>query len=42
MKKIESKQATVVTQVINELLADWIPYIQAFTADNRKEVLMRI
>jgi len=37
MKKIESKQAAVVTQAINELLIDWIPYLHTITADNGKE-----
>lgn len=37
MKKIESKEATVVTNSINQLLADWSPYILTITADNGKE-----
>ncbi len=37
MKKIQSKQATVVTKAINELLEDWKPYLHTITADNGKE-----
>jgi len=37
MKKVASKEAVVVTQAINELLEDWMPYIHTITADNGKE-----
>ncbi len=37
MKKIASKESSVVTAAINELLEDWIPYINTITADNGKE-----
>jgi len=37
MKKIISKESDVVTSAINELLEEWIPYINTITADNGKE-----
>ena len=37
MKKVESKEAQVVTEAIIELLTDWKPYINTITADNGKE-----
>jgi len=37
MKKVGSKEAVVVTAAINDLLEDWIPYINTITADNGKE-----
>jgi len=37
MKKVKSKNATVVATAINELLEEWIPYIHTITADNGKE-----
>jgi IS30 family transposase len=37
MKKLESKEAKVVTIAINELLNGWIPYIHTITSDNGKE-----
>ncbi len=37
MKKVKSKEAIVVAQAMNELLEDWIPYIQTITSDNGKE-----
>ena len=37
MKKVGSKEAVVVTAAINDLLEDWIPYINTLTADNGKE-----
>lgn len=37
MKKIASKESDVVTEAINELLEEWIPYIRTITADNGKE-----
>jgi IS30 family transposase len=37
MKKVKSKEASVVTAGINELLEEWIPYIHTITADNGKE-----
>ena len=37
MKKVASKEAKVVTSAINEILEDWIPYINTITADNGKE-----
>lgn len=37
MKNIASKEAKVVTPAINEILEDWIPYINTITADNGKE-----
>ena len=37
MKKVASKEATVVTIAINEILEDWKPYLRTITADNGKE-----
>lgn len=37
MKNIESKEAKVVANAINELLEDWLPYIHTMTSDNGKE-----
>ena len=37
MKKVETKEATVVSQAINELLAEWSPFIHTMTSDNGKE-----
>ena len=37
MKKVASKQASVVTQAITEILEDWKPYLHTITADNGKE-----
>ena len=37
MKKVKSKEATVVAQAMNELLEDWVPYIQTITSHNGKE-----
>lgn len=37
MKKVNSKESDEVTQAINELLEEWIPYINTITADNGKE-----
>lgn len=37
MKKIESKNSTVVANAINELLEDWLPYIHTMPSDNGKE-----
>jgi IS30 family transposase len=37
MKKIPSKQSSVVTEAITELLEDWKPYLYTITADNGKE-----
>jgi IS30 family transposase len=37
MRKIPSKQASVVTQGITTLLEDWKPYLYTITADNGKE-----
>lgn len=37
MKKVESKEAAVVTRAINSLLEEWIPYLHTITADNGKE-----
>ena len=37
MKKVKSKEATVVSQAINELLAEWSPFIHTITSDNGKE-----
>lgn len=37
MKKVISKEATVVTEAINSLLEEWIPYLHTITADNGKE-----
>jgi IS30 family transposase len=37
MKKVASKEATVVTKAINEILEDWKPYLRSITADNGKE-----
>ena len=37
MKKIPSKQASVITEAITTLLEDWKPYLKTITADNGKE-----
>ena len=37
MKKVKSKEAQVVAAAINDLLEDWIPYINTITSDNGKE-----
>ena len=37
MKKVMSKESTVITTAMNTLLEDWIPYIKTITADNGKE-----
>jgi len=37
MKKIPSKQSSIVTQAITALLEDWKPYLHTITADNGKE-----
>jgi IS30 family transposase len=37
MKKVASKEATVVTKAITEILEDWKPYLRTITADNGKE-----
>lgn len=37
MRKVNSKQAAVVSQAIVDELKDWIPYLQTMTADNGKE-----
>ena len=37
MKKVESKEASVITAATNSLLEDWIPYLYTITADNGKE-----
>jgi len=37
IKKVESKEAKVVTKAILEMLEDWKPYIHTMTADNGKE-----
>ena len=37
MKKVASKEASVVSNAINELLEDWKPYLYTITADNGKE-----
>jgi len=37
MKKVESKDAQVVAQAMNELLEDWVPFIHTLTSDNGKE-----
>ncbi len=37
MKKAESKEAHIISNVINELLEDWRPYIHTITSDNGKE-----
>ena len=37
MKKIHSKEASEVTEAINDLLEEWKPYIRTITADNGKE-----
>jgi len=37
MKKVLSKQASIVTEAITELLQDWKPYLYTITADNGKE-----
>lgn len=36
-KKIASKDAKVITSVINEILKDWTDYINTIKANNRKE-----
>ena len=37
IKKVKSKNADEVTQAINDVLEEWIPFIQTITADNGKE-----
>jgi len=37
MRKVKSKNAKVVSQVIIEELEDWLPYLKTITADNGKE-----
>lgn len=37
MKKIPSKQASVVANAINELLEEWMPFTHTITSDNGKE-----
>lgn len=37
MKKIKTREATEVRIAINEMLEEWIPYINTITADNGKE-----
>lgn len=37
MGKVSSKESDVVTQKINDLMEDWIPFIHTMTADNGKE-----
>jgi len=37
MKRVESKQASVVSAAIIDLLTEWKPYIHTITADNGKE-----
>ena len=37
MKKVISKDSTIVSEAINELLEEWIPFIHTMTSDNGKE-----
>jgi IS30 family transposase len=37
MKKVAAKEAIVDPKAINEILADWKPYLRTITADNTKE-----
>ena len=37
MKKVPSKESSVVATAIKELLTDWMPYIHTITSDNGKE-----
>lgn len=37
MKKVISKEATVVAQAINNMIEDWKPFIHTITSDNGKE-----
>jgi IS30 family transposase len=37
MKKVISKDSTIVSEAINELLEEWIPFIHTITSDNGKE-----
>lgn len=37
MRKVASKEASVVSRAINELLGDWTPYLHTITSDNGKE-----
>ena len=37
MRKIKSKNSTIVADAINELLEDWLPFIHTMTSDNGKE-----
>lgn len=37
MKKVESKQAYLVANAINEIVEEWMPYIHTLTSDNGKE-----
>ncbi len=37
MKKVRSKNSTIVSNAINELLEDWKPFLYTITSDNGKE-----
>lgn len=37
MKKVISKEATVVAEAINDMMEDWMPFIHTITSDNGKE-----
>ncbi len=37
MKKVASKESSIVANAINDLLVEWIPYIHTITSDNGKE-----
>ena len=37
MKKVSTKEASVVSKAIRDLLEDWIPYLHTITSDNGKE-----
>ena len=37
MKKVSSKKYSEVSDAINEMLADWLPYLHTITSDNGKE-----
>ena len=37
MKKIPSKESSIVTEAITQILEEWKPYLYSITADNGKE-----
>jgi IS30 family transposase len=37
MRKTKTREAIEISLAINEMLEDWVPYINTITADNGKE-----